>query len=532
MARAFHGYPAPGLILGVRMVSLAMTHLPEKILFDAVTETRSCLPDAVQILTLCTVGNNWLKIMDLGRYALALYDKTTGNGVRVGIDSQAVKKWPELFAWLYKTKEKNEQDSAALYRDIQTAAENILKIERIAIQPRHLIKISKGAIDTCSVCGEAFPLKHGNLCRVCQGETPYRTPSTPGMEKSVKHSPVVKPVPAEQAVGRRLLHDMTEIIPGEKKGSAFKHGQTIQPGDICRLQKMGKDQVYVEDDLQPPEGFIHEDQAALSFAAGMAGEGVTFQNTPHEGKIELTAAANGLFEVDVASLELFNRIPGVMCASRKCYDVIQKGDTLAATRAIPLFLVENEFERAMAVIRPGSLFRIRPIQKLNTGILVTGTEIFRGLVEDSFIPIITSKVEKFSCNVVEACIVPDDRAAITEGVQKLIKSGADLIVTTAGLSVDPDDVTRQGLVDAGCIDLLYGAPILPGAMTLLSRIGDVQIMGVPACGLFHKTTSFDILLPRLLAGVKITRQDLAALGHGALCLNCQTCIYPSCSFGK
>ena len=532
MARAFHGYPAPGLILGVRMVSLAMTHLPEKILFDAVTETRSCLPDAVQILTLCTVGNNWLKIVDLGRYAVALYDKTTGNGVRVGIDSQAVEKWPELFAWLYKTKEKHEQDSEALYRDIQTAAENILNIERIAIQSRYLIKISKGAIDTCLGCGEAFPLKHGSICRVCQGETPYRTSNTPGMEKSVKHSPVVKPVPAGQAVGRRLLHDMTEIIPGETKGPTFKHGQTIQPGDICRLQKMRKDHVYDEDDLQPLKGCIHEDQAALSFATGMAGEGVTFQNTPHEGKIELTAAANGLFEVDIARLEMFNRLPGVMCASRKCFDVVQKGDILAATRAIPLYLAEDEFGHAMAVLRHGSLFRVRPIRKLNVGILVTGTEIFRGLVEDSVIPIIKSKGEIFSGTVVEAGSVPDDRAALTQGVQKLIKSGADLIVTTAGLSVDPDDVTRQGLVDAGCTDLLYGAPILPGAMTLLSRIGDVQIMGVPACGLFHKTTSFDILLPRLLAGVKITRQDLAALGHGALCLNCPTCLYPLCSFGK
>ncbi len=532
MARAFHGYPAPGLVLGVRMVSLAMTHLPEKVLFDAVTETRSCLPDAVQILTLCTVGNNWLKIMDLGRYALALYDKTNGNGVRVSIDSQAVKKWPELFAWLYKTKAKHEQDSKALYRDIQSAADHILNTEPVEIQARHLVKTSKGAIDTCPVCGEAFPVTHGNICRVCQGETPYRMPDTSRMEKPSKHAPAVKQVLAEQAVGRRLLHDMTEIIPGEKKGPAFKHGQVIQPGDICRLQKMGKQQVYVEDDLQAPEGFLHEDQVARAFAADMAGEGVTFQDTPHEGKIELTAAANGLFEVDIARLEKFNHIPGVMCASRKCFDIIQKGDTLAATRAIPLYLAENEFERALAVLHPGSLFRVRPIRKLNVGILVTGTEIFRGLVEDRFIPIIKSKVEKFACSVVEACIVPDDRAAITEGVQKLIKTGADLIVTTAGLSVDPDDVTRQGLVDAGCTDLLYGAPILPGAMTLLSRIGDVQVMGVPACGLFHKTTSFDILLPRLLAGVKITRKDLAALGHGGLCLNCQTCIYPVCSFGK
>ncbi|MDX2447089.1 MAG: FmdE family protein [Desulfobacterales bacterium] len=532
MARAFHGYPAPGLIIGVRMVSLAMQQLPENILFDAVSETRSCLPDAVQVLTLCTVGNNWLKVMDLGRYALALYDKFTGKGVRVSIDSLRLKKWPELYAWLYKTKAKHEQDSEALYNDIQTAARHVLNIENIVMQSRYLKKISKGTIDTCPGCGEAFPLNHGKLCRVCQGETPYRMPDTSRMEKVLKNTPAAKRVSTEQAVGKRLIHDMTEIIPGEKKGPAFRQGQIIKPGDICRLQRMGRQHVYVEDDAGSVEGFIHEDQAALAFAKGMAGEGVTFQDTSHEGKIELTASADGLYDVDIVRLEMFNQIPGVMCASRKRFDVIQKGNVLAATRAIPLFLAEDEFERAMAVLRSGSLFRIRPIRKVNVGILVTGTEVFRGLVQDSFIPIIKSKVEKFASPVVDACIVPDDRAAITEGVNKLIKSGADLIVTTAGLSVDPDDVTRQGLMDAGCIDLLYGAPILPGAMTLLSRIGDVQVIGVPACGLFHKTTSFDILLPRLLAGLTITRKDLAVLGHGALCLDCPTCIYPDCSFGK
>ncbi len=302
MARAFHGYPAPGLIIGVRMVSLAMQQLPENILFDAVSETSSCLPDAVQILTLCTVGNNWLKVMDLGRYALALYDKFTGKGVRVSIDSLRLKKWPELYAWLYKTKAKHEQDSEALYSDIQTAAGHVLHIENIMMQSRYLKKISKGAIDTCPGCGEAFPLSHGNICRVCQGETPYRMPDTSRMEKVLKNTPAVKRVSTEQAVGKRLIHDMTEIIPGEKKGPAFRQGQIIKPGDICRLQRMGRQHVYVEDDAGSVEGFIHEDQAALAFAKGMAGEGVTFQDTSHEGKIELTASADGLFDVDIAHL--------------------------------------------------------------------------------------------------------------------------------------------------------------------------------------------------------------------------------------
>jgi formylmethanofuran dehydrogenase subunit E len=188
--------------------------------------------------------------------------------------------------------------------------------------------------------------------------------------------------------------------------------------------------------------------------------------------------------------------------------------------------------KAMAVLQEGRLFSVLPLRRPRAGILVTGTEVFTGLVEDRFIDIITTKVERLQGQVVKSLIVPDDRQAIRRGVAELLEAGIDLLVTTAGLSVDPDDVTRQGLVEAGATDLRYGAPILPGAMTLLARIGPVQVMGVPACALFFKTTSFDLLLPRLLAGLSPNRRDLAKLGHGALCLECQTCTFPRCPFGK
>jgi formylmethanofuran dehydrogenase subunit E len=166
------------------------------------------------------------------------------------------------------------------------------------------------------------------------------------------------------------------------------------------------------------------------------------------------------------------------------------------------------------------------------GILVTGTEVFMGLVEDKFAPIISTKLEKFGGQVLKSMIVRDSMEAIADGVKELLNCDIDLLVTTAGLSVDPDDVTYQGLRDAGAMDILYGAPILPGAMTLLARIGQVQVMGVPACALYFKTTSFDLLLPRLLAGLKITRSDLARLANGAFCMDCKVCTFPKCPFGK
>ena len=531
LLRDFHGYPAPGLILGVRMVSVAMEKLPENILFDAISETHSCLPDAVQLLTLCTIGNSWLKVLDLGRYAVTLYDKHTGNGVRISVDPKKLKNWPELQTWLYKLKPKHKQDSSKLDHEIRSAGTRILKLETVHVTPRYLEKPSKGNIGTCPICDEAYPKSHGGICKACQGGTPYRSLDNGSMENN-SEMPWLKKIALEEAIGRPILHDMTEVIPGKEKGPAFKHGQVISGGDICRLQKMGRQRVYVEDGAQATDDWIHEDQVALAFAEGMAGEGVTFQKIPHEGKITLTAENSGLLDIDTVRLEKFNSIPNVMCASRKRFETMVKGEALAGTRAIPLYLSKDHFHQAMDILRSAPLFKVIPLRKARVGILVTGTEVFRGLIQDGFGPIIESKVKKYGCEVVDSIIRPDDREAIKKGIFRLLRSRADLIVTTAGLSVDPDDVTRQGLTDAGCKDLLYGAPILPGAMTLLSKIGDVQVIGVPACGLYHTTTGFDLLLPRLLAGISITRQDLAALGHGAFCQNCQTCTYPKCSFGK
>jgi formylmethanofuran dehydrogenase subunit E len=263
----------------------------------------------------------------------------------------------------------------------------------------------------------------------------------------------------------------------------------------------------------------------------MAGEGVRFLQPPREGKINFVADRSGIFVVNEDCLEEFNMIPGVMCASRKSFTPVSDGRSLAGTRAIPLFLQRSALLKAMSVLRDGPIFRVLPLRKARVGILVTGSEVFQGIVKDKFIPIIGAKAESLNCRVVKAIIVPDDRWAISDGVRELIGSGVDLLVTTAGLSVDPDDVTRQGLIDAGATDILYGAPVLPGAMVLLAHIGSVQVLGVPACALYSKTTSFDLLFPRLLADLEISRRDLAKLGHGSFCLECKACTFPKCPFG-
>ncbi len=539
MAERFHGYAAPGLLLGGYMVALAQRHLPEGTLFEAISETRKCLPDAVQLLSLCSMGNNWVKVRDLGRYAVTLYDKYTGKGVRVSIDVEKLKAWPEYYDWLMKKKPKQEQDEEELLREIEAAGDGICRLEQVTVHSELLGHAHTGAVAVCPVCGEGYPAKDGPICRACQGERYYGVQSGEMPASAPATAPGVRIVSAEDAVGKVLAHDMTRIVPGEFKGSIFTAGQTVSPGDLCRLQQIGRFDVAVLDDEAPApiDGApAHENEAAECFARRMAGPGVRYSLPPKEGKIDFVAECSGLLSVDVKKLERFNLVPDVMCASRQDATLVQEGKKIAGTRAIPLFLDRARLGQALAVLGDEPLFTVTPLRRARMGVLVTGTEVFNGLIEDKFIPVMKEKARQYSCDILRTAIVPDDRQKIAAEVQQMKDAGIDLLVTTGGMSVDPGDVTRPALMDAGLTDILYGMPVLPGAMAMTGRLpspsGDIQVMGVPACALFFKNTVFDLLLPRLLAGRRITRGELARLGEGGYCMSCSVCTYPKCGFGK
>jgi formylmethanofuran dehydrogenase subunit E len=201
-------------------------------------------------------------------------------------------------------------------------------------------------------------------------------------------------------------------------------------------------------------------------------------------------------------------------------------------RAIPLYISRELFSRAVATLGEGYVLSVLPLRKARAGVLITGTEVFQGLVEDKFLAVVTAKLEQLKGMVVDAVIVPDDSQAIHGAVRKLMGQGIDLLITTGGMSVDPEDMTRSALMGLGMEDVLYGVPVLPGTMMMIGRLAGVQVLGVPACALYHKTTGFDLLLPRLLAGKEITRKDLAAMSVGGYCLGCQSCTFPKCSYGK
>ncbi|MDD2388107.1 MAG: FmdE family protein [Desulfobacterales bacterium] len=531
LAESFHGYAAPGIILGGFMVDLAMKHLPEGDFFDAICETSACLPDAIQLLTPCTYGNGWLRLVDSSRYALSMYEKQSGEGVRVSLDLSLLRAWPEFNCWFFKLKPKKEQDSKRLLNEIKEAGYGVCRLQRINIHPDMLKQKSRGQVNVCPLCGEGFRSHHAAICPACLGDG-YFSLSEQQAEGADLQPLKLKARPVELAVGGTALHDMTKIVPGKLKGALFKEGQNITIGDVCRLQTMGKQHVYLQEENQIGPDWVHEDEAAISFAETMKGSGVIACGRPHEGKMDLEAESDGLLVVESEHLNRFNQVPEVMCASLKSHTLVYKGQKIAGTRAIPLYMRKTNFIRAMDILGQTPLFQIRPLKKASVGVLLTGNEVFNGLVEDQFLPIISKKVNRFDCEVVCSETVADDRSMITEAIGRLIQAGADMIVATAGMSVDPDDVTRAGIMDAGATDLIYGAPILPGTMIMLARIGAVQVVGVPACALYFNVTSFDLLLPRLLAEIPITRQDLAQMGHGGFCMQCRQCVFPRCALGR
>ena len=341
---------------------------------------------------------------------------------------------------------------------------------------------------------------------------------------------VAKKIKVEDSVGTTLAHDITEIKPGESKGPSFRKGHTIKQGDLCHLMRLGKRHLYI---LDLNEDRIHEDQAVLEMATALAGPGVTFGSNPREGKLELKAVYDGLFKVQVDPLVAFNVMPDVMCATLHNNTPVKKGQALAGTRAIPLVIERRSLERALEIPRRAyPLLCVKSFQKMRAGLIITGSEVYDGLIEDRFEAVVENKLNAYGSELIDAVILPDDKARISAAVRDFLGQGMDMIVTTGGMSVDPDDVTRHSIREVGVDEIHYGSGVLPGAMFQLAYKGNTPIVGVPACALYHAATIFDLILPRLLAGERPDNVDLAQLAHGGMCLNCPTCRFPACTFGK
>ncbi|KJU81829.1 molybdopterin biosynthesis protein [Candidatus Magnetobacterium bavaricum] len=336
----------------------------------------------------------------------------------------------------------------------------------------------------------------------------------------------------EDAVGRVLGHDITEIRQGEFKGRAFKKGHVITADDIEHLKRLGKNNIYL---LEIDDDSMHENDAAFALAHSLVGTGVEIEGEPKEGKINLLAGYNGLLKVDKHALYNFNLVGEVMCATLHTNTVVTKGQTVAGVRAIPLVVKKAVVERAVSAAKEA--LQVRRIRKARAGVVITGSEVYTGKIEDKFLPIVQSKIERFGGEVIGSHLAPDDASFIAQRLRGLIDAGADLLVVTGGLSVDPDDVTRFAVKMLDVTEMHYGAAVLPGSMFVIAYVEgsaglSIPILCIPACGMYNGITIFDLVLPRILASEHIGREELADMGHGGLCLQCKECRYPVCPFGK
>lgn len=343
--------------------------------------------------------------------------------------------------------------------------------------------------------------------------------------------PDQKTVPVRDAVGLVLSHDITEINAATRfKGSSFRRGHLIREEDIPRLLDLGKENIYV---LEMGEDQMHEDDAVLQLAEALAGENTSYIPEPREGRINIIAATGGLLKVDARALARFNLVEEVICATRHTNTVVSPGDIVAGTRAIPLVVERRQVEEAAAVARAaGRIVSVRPIEPSRVALIITGNEVYTGRIDDAFEPVIRDKVGGLGSSVISVIKCPDNMHAIRQAITE-VRGEADIIIMTGGMSVDPDDLTPLAAREAGVEISAYGSAVLPGAMFMVGYFEDgTPVLGVPACGIHHPRTILDIVLPRVLAGETVTGEDIASLGHGGLCLDCDQCRYPVCPFGK
>lgn len=342
----------------------------------------------------------------------------------------------------------------------------------------------------------------------------------------------MKEIKTEKAIGHVLCHDITQIIKDKKKGVLFSKGHVVKEEDIPLLLSVGKEHLFV---WEKTEGMLHENEGAEILYRICAGEHMHGTEVK-EGKIELIADTDGVFKIRREALLRVNSLGEMMIASRHGDFPVKKGEKLAGTRIIPLIIEKEKMDRAEKAAGEKPIFNIIPYTSKKIGIVTTGSEVQKGLIQDTFTPVLRQKLAEFPTEVIGQTIPGDDRKQITSDIFSFVEQGADMVLLSGGMSVDPDDRTPGAIKDTGARIVTYGAPVLPGAMLLLAYLEkdgkEIPLVGLPGCVMYAKRTIFDLILPRLMADDQITAQEIAAYGEGGLCLNCQTCTFPNCGFGK
>jgi len=337
----------------------------------------------------------------------------------------------------------------------------------------------------------------------------------------------MKKIPVNEAVGMMLCHDITRIIPGKFKGRAFKKGHIIQKEDVEELLKLGKKQIYI---WEVREGDVHEDHASIRIAQSIAGENIDYVE-PREGKSTLKAKKKGLYRINSELLSRINSIVDISIASLPGNFIVEEDQKLAGVRIIPLTIPEKRLVRIERLCdSEGKVCRVEEYRKLKAAIITTGSEIFEGTIQDEFGPVIKRKLEYYNGEYLGQTFCPDDIEEIKKAIFNAKKQGAEIILLTGGMSVDPDDLTPGAILSSGAKIVTRGAPVQPGNMFMMAYLGNTVLLGIPGCAMYYKTTILDAVLPRIFTGEVLNKEDFIKMGEGGFCLNCEVCHYPNCFF--
>ncbi len=337
----------------------------------------------------------------------------------------------------------------------------------------------------------------------------------------------MRKIDVENAVGMALCHDITAMRDGFK-GAAFKRGHVIQQEDISKLLDLGKRTVFV---WEENVGEIHEEDCAFRMAAMASVEGAHYTE-PSEGKVLLIADQRGMFRVNTELLQKINSIGDITISTLPDHYPVEPGARLASMRIVPLVTQEEQMIQAEELCKTTKLLDLCQYQYKKVGVIITGSEIYTGRIKDKFEPVVRAKLSHYPCEILGVTICDDDLEMIVETAKGFLEEGADFLIFTGGMSVDPDDLTPTAIREIGADIISHGVPAQPGNMTLAAYLNHVAILGVPGAAISLPTTMFDVFLPQIFAGIPFTKKDLIRLGEGGLCQMCKSCHFPNCTFGR
>ena len=337
----------------------------------------------------------------------------------------------------------------------------------------------------------------------------------------------MKKVKVQDAIGMTLCHDITAMVDGFK-GAAFKRGHVITQEDIPKLLNIGKQHVFI---WEENAGEIHEEDAARRLSQMTTVNGAHYGSIS-EGKVQMFADQDGMFRVDKALLAAVNRIGDITITTLPDHYPVKAGDRLASMRIVPLVTEERQIAEAEALCADKQLYDLRPFKPLKVGIIITGSEIYHGRIKDKFERVARAKLAHYPAEILGVHVCDDELDMIVGAGRTLLAEGAELLIFSGGMSVDPDDLTPSAIREMGAEIVSYGVPSQPGNMTLVAYLDQAALLGGPGAAISRPTTMFDVLLPQIFCGDPLTKDDLIRLGEGGLCQMCDNCHFPNCTFGR